>query len=103
MAAPSPSTQTANAIRAINERANIPIPEIDFTVHELENGEIVRTDERVVKDVSESSGREGSITWARSLIDVDRVVADQQVQAPAMYLPTHEQLLSKWVNPCFFR
>jgi hypothetical protein len=66
MAAPSPSTQTANAIRAINERANIPIPEIDFTVHELENGEIVRTDERVVKDVSESSGREGSITWARS-------------------------------------
>jgi len=54
MAAPSPSTQTANAIRAINERANIPIPEIDFTVHELENGEIVRTDERVVKDVSGS-------------------------------------------------
>jgi serine/threonine-protein phosphatase 2B catalytic subunit len=135
MAAPSPSTQTANAIRAINERANIPIPEIDFTVHELENGEIVRTDERVVKDVSESSGREGSITWARSLIDVDRVVADQQVQAPAMYLPTDEQfwskedptkpdiaflknhfyregrlteeqalyILSKWVNPCFFR
>jgi len=52
MAAPSPSTQTANAIRAINERANIPVPEIDFTVHELENGEIVRTDQRVVKDVS---------------------------------------------------
>lgn len=48
----SPNTQTANAIRAINERANIPVPEIDFTVHELENGEIVRTDERVVKDVS---------------------------------------------------
>jgi len=50
----SPNTQTANAIRAINERANIPVPEIDFTVHELENGEIVRTDERVVKDVSGS-------------------------------------------------
>ena len=56
MAAPSPSTQTANAIRAINERANIPVPEIDFTVHELENGEIVRTDQRVVKDVSGLSG-----------------------------------------------
>lgn len=54
MAAPSPSTQTANAIRAIKERANIPVPEIDFTVHELENGEIVRTDQRVVKDVSSS-------------------------------------------------
>jgi serine/threonine-protein phosphatase 2B catalytic subunit len=57
MAAPSPSTQTANAIRAINERANIPVPEIDFTVHELENGEIVRTDERVVKDVSDRSSK----------------------------------------------
>jgi serine/threonine-protein phosphatase 2B catalytic subunit len=51
-AAPSPTTQTANAIRAIEQRANVPIPDIDFTVHELENGEIVRTDERVVKDVS---------------------------------------------------
>jgi hypothetical protein len=48
----SPSTQTANAIRAITERSNIVVPEIDFTVHELENGEIVRTDQRVVKDVS---------------------------------------------------
>ena len=72
MAAPSPSTQTANAIRAINERANIPVPEIDFTVHELENGEIVRTDQRVVKDVSGLSGARyrdllaiGSAVWRR--------------------------------------
>lgn len=51
--APSPTTQTANAIRAINERANIPVPEIDFTQHQLENGEVVLTNERVVKDVSQ--------------------------------------------------
>lgn len=50
-AAPSPTTQTANAIKAIKERANIPVPEIDFTQHELENGEVVLTNERVVKDV----------------------------------------------------
>jgi len=48
----SPNTQTANAVRAIKERANLVVPEIDFTVHELENGDIVRTDQRVVKDVS---------------------------------------------------
>lgn len=65
--APSPTTQTANAIRAINERANIPVPEIDFTQHQLENGEVVLTNERVVKDV----------------------------QAPAMYVPTDEQFYSK--------
>jgi serine/threonine-protein phosphatase 2B catalytic subunit len=135
MAAPSPSTQTANAIRAINERANIPIPEIDFTVHELENGEIVRTDERVVKDVSEALLVEGLLFVAGSLIESIMLIANQQVQAPAMYLPTDEQfwskedptkpdiaflknhfyregrlteeqalyILSKWVNPCFFR
>lgn len=68
MAAPSPSTQTANAIRAINERANIPVPEIDFTVHELENGEIVRTDERVVKDVSDRSSSSHIALKSRSSV-----------------------------------
>lgn len=48
----SPTTQTANAIAAITNRANIPVPEIDFTQHQLENGEVVSTTERVVKDVS---------------------------------------------------
>ncbi len=50
----SPTTQTANAIAAITNRAHIPIPEIDFTQHQLENGEVVSTTERVVKDVSQS-------------------------------------------------
>lgn len=48
----SPTTQTANAIAAIQNRANIVVPEIDFTQHQLENGEVVSTTERVVKDVS---------------------------------------------------
>ncbi|WWD21644.1 serine/threonine-protein phosphatase 2B catalytic subunit A1 [Kwoniella shandongensis] len=63
----SPHTQTANAIAAINNRSNLVIPEIDFTQHQLENGDVVSTTERVVKDV----------------------------QAPAMYLPTDEQFFSK--------
>ncbi|WWD07482.1 serine/threonine-protein phosphatase 2B catalytic subunit A1 [Kwoniella europaea PYCC6329] len=63
----SPATQTANAIAAITNRSNVVIPEIDFTQHQLENGDVVSTTERVVKDV----------------------------QAPAMYLPTEEQFFSK--------
>ncbi|OXH04181.1 serine/threonine-protein phosphatase 2B catalytic subunit A1 [Cryptococcus neoformans] len=63
----SPATQTANAIAAINNRSNLVIPEIDFTQHQLENGEIVSTTERVIKDV----------------------------QAPAMYVPTDDQFWSK--------
>ncbi|WVQ81801.1 serine/threonine-protein phosphatase 2B catalytic subunit A1 [Cryptococcus sp. DSM 104549] len=63
----SPATQTANAIAAITNRSNLVIPEIDFTQHQLENGDVVSTTERVVKDV----------------------------QAPAMYLPSDEQFWSK--------
>ena len=50
--AASPSTQQANAIAAITNRHNVPIPEIEFTLHQLENGDVVSTTERVVKDVS---------------------------------------------------
>ena len=49
----SPRTQTANAIAAIQARGHHPeLPEIDFTQHQLENGDVVSTTERVVKDVS---------------------------------------------------
>ena len=49
----SPRTQTANAIAAIQARGAHPeLPEIDFTQHQLENGDVVSTTERVVKDVS---------------------------------------------------
>ena len=52
----SPRTQTANAIAAIQKRnttkPTLEVPEIDFTQHQLENGDVVSTTERVVKDVS---------------------------------------------------
>lgn len=37
---------------AITNRSHHIIPTIDFTQHQLENGEMVSTTERVVKDVS---------------------------------------------------
>ena len=49
----SPATQTKNAIAAIHARKQtVEVPEIDFTQHQLEDGEIVTTTQRVVKDVS---------------------------------------------------
>jgi hypothetical protein len=44
------STQVERAIENI-QRKN-PAPPIDFTQHTLENGDVVSTQERVVKDVS---------------------------------------------------
>ena len=54
-----------NAMRAASEKR--PLPEIDFTLHEMEDGTTVRTTERVHKDV----------------------------QAPAFRTPTDEQFFSK--------
>lgn len=53
--------QVDNAIRAITDKQ--PVPEIDFTIHTMEDGKSVSTTERVSKDV----------------------------QAPATYKPTDEQ------------
>ncbi|CEI69621.1 Serine/threonine-protein phosphatase 2B catalytic subunit [Fusarium venenatum] len=55
------NVQVDNAIRAIQEKK--PVPEIDFTIHTMEDNTQVSTMERVCKDV----------------------------QAPAMYKPTDEQ------------
>ena len=65
--ATSPSTHTANAIAAITNRAHLVIPEIDFTQHQLENGEVVSTTERVVKDVSVEVGIQRSGSWSRGI------------------------------------
>lgn len=54
----------AKAIEQISEKA--PVPEIDFTVHTLEDGSSINTQERVIKDV----------------------------QAPAMFIPTPEQFFA---------
>ncbi|KAH8652519.1 calcineurin A CNA1 [Xylariales sp. PMI_506] len=55
------SAQVDNAIRAIRDKK--PLPEIDFTIHTMEDGSEVSTQERVCKDV----------------------------QAPATYTPSDEQ------------
>jgi len=55
------TAQIDNAIRAIQQKK--PVPEIDFTIHKMEDGTDVSTMERVCKDV----------------------------QAPAMFKPTDEQ------------
>ncbi|KAI0192149.1 serine/threonine-protein phosphatase 2B catalytic subunit [Astrocystis sublimbata] len=55
------NTQVDNAIRAIRQKK--PLPEIDFTIHTMEDGTQVNTTERVCKDV----------------------------QAPATFKPTDEQ------------
>ncbi|KAK4683708.1 serine/threonine-protein phosphatase 2B catalytic subunit, partial [Tremellales sp. Uapishka_1] len=59
----SPTTQTANAIAAITNRSNLIIPEIDFTQHQMENGDVVSTNERVVKDCGVIEA--GSDAWKR--------------------------------------
>lgn len=45
--APKPNQQLDNALRALNSKK--PIPEIDFTLHTMEDGSQVSTMERVVK------------------------------------------------------
>jgi serine/threonine-protein phosphatase 2B catalytic subunit len=109
----SPHTQQANALRAITERSNVQIPDIDFTQHQLENGEVVITTERVVKDVSRriadlmcTKSPQAAIVlsdlpyqrWSLAVCPTGRQSQsqpDKQVQAPAMYLPTDEQFFSK--------
>ncbi|KAI0433063.1 serine/threonine-protein phosphatase 2B catalytic subunit [Xylaria sp. FL1042] len=58
---PQRNVQVDNAIRAIRQKK--PLPEIDFTIHTMEDGSQVNTTERVCKEV----------------------------QAPAMFKPTDEQ------------
>ncbi|TFK70822.1 Metallo-dependent phosphatase [Pluteus cervinus] len=60
------TTQVERAIGQIQESHKV-IPDVDFTQHTLENGEVVSTTERVVKDV----------------------------QAPAMAVPTPEQFWAR--------
>lgn len=43
------STHIARAIEQISDKA--PVPEIDFTQHHLEDGTVISTQERVIKDV----------------------------------------------------
>lgn len=90
--------QVDNAIRAIQEKK--PVPEIDFTLHTMEDGTQVSTLERVCKGESDSlvvAAREPvRRREAREAPNAERAVADRcrvpaDVQAPAMHKPTDEQ------------
>lgn len=43
------NTKLANALHQIQHKQ--PIPEIDFTIHKLEDGNTISTQERVIKEV----------------------------------------------------
>jgi len=81
--------QVDNALRAMREKK--PIPEIDFSIHTMEDGTQVSTLERVCKGRLPLQMR-GSRDRTRCL---RRCHADtalrSDVQAPAMYKPTDEQ------------
>jgi len=42
-------TRMANALNQIQNKQ--PLPEIDFTIHKLEDGNTINTQERVIKEV----------------------------------------------------
>jgi serine/threonine-protein phosphatase 2B catalytic subunit len=76
------STQIQRAIDKIQVKD--PIPSIDFTQHVLEDGTVISTQERVVKDVS-----------VDLFIRFVALLNFNQVQAPAMLKPTTEQFFNK--------
>lgn len=76
------SSQIERAIEKIVDKE--PVPSIDFTQHTLEDGNVISTQERVVKDVSSVST--GAFPCAHVY---------PQVQAPAMFKPTPEQFFNK--------
>lgn len=51
--APADNRQVDNALRAIHEKR--PIPEIDFTLHTMEDGSEVSTMERVCKGIAQQN------------------------------------------------
>ena len=67
--------------RAVNEKR--PVPEIDFSLHTMEDGTQVSTQERVCKGIE--SGPLSAVT-------ADNVPSD--VQAPAFHPPNEDQFLS---------
>ncbi|KAF7558052.1 hypothetical protein G7046_g5913 [Stylonectria norvegica] len=97
------NAQVDNAIRAIQEKK--PVPEIDFTIHTMEDGSQVNTMERVCKArgaymspsprpsllaiISPCTASRTTSSWTFPLLTAPRHPSD--VQAPAMFKPTDEQ------------
>lgn len=81
-----PTTMSqAHLVKALDQIKNKEkerIPDIDFTQHQLDDGSIVSTQERAVKDASR-------LDFLRILL------TDLQVQAPAMTRPTDAQFFSR--------
>ena len=81
-----PTTMSqAHLVKALDQIKNkdkVQIPDIDFTQHQLDDGSVVSTQERAVKDVSR-------LGFPRLLL------TDVQVQAPAMTTPTDAQFFSR--------
>lgn len=82
----SVQSQLQRAITQISDKP--PIPEIDFTQHQLEDGSHVSTQERVIKDVS------GYISHSTLHSNI-MTYSFFQVQAPAMFVPSEEQFFSR--------
>ena len=62
-----PNQQVDNAIRAIKDKK--PLPEIDFTIHTMEDGTQASTMERVCKGLSplKSCALDRGLPWPRAL------------------------------------
>jgi serine/threonine-protein phosphatase 2B catalytic subunit len=87
---PPKKEQIQRAIAQLTERPAIPT--IDFTQHALEDGTSVSTQERMVKDVRLL------LLCSYQLLDIQLTLdlcICNQVQAPAMGIPTDAQFFSK--------
>ena len=80
-------SQIQKAINQIQDKG--PLPDIDFTQHQLENGYTISTQERVVKEVCVLR-----LPVPSRIYDTEGVDG-RQVQAPAMSIPTDAQFFSK--------
>lgn len=94
--------QIDNAIRAIHEKK--PVPEIDFTLHTMEDGTQVSTLERVCKGglcffsyILLSLGTPHTFSCRRSIRHITPNEAEggwTDVQAPAFHTPSEDQIRS---------
>ncbi|KAK4075889.1 hypothetical protein Trihar35433_2449 [Trichoderma harzianum] len=98
--APRRTAQVDNAIRAIQEKK--PLPEIDFTIHMMEDGTQVSTLERVCKGTSVLQPmfyrRRLPLNYPAIVVDKGRLPSGfstasrtMSQMAPAMFKPTDEQ------------
>lgn len=81
--------QVDNAIRAIQQKQ--PLPEIDFSIHRMEDGTEVNTMERVCKGMRPAHRPSLNTKPPQSTRQANFLRPVTDVQAPAMLKPTDEQ------------